>query len=77
MFMGFLYSLAEKMKKEIVISKDSPGFIINRVLMPYINEAVFVLSEGVATKENIDKGTKIGLNRNFYWILTIFPIILS
>ena len=73
--MGFLYSLAEKMKKEIVISKDSPGFIINRVLMPYINEAVFVLSEGVATKENIDKGTKIGLNCNFYWIFTIFPII--
>ena len=50
------------MNKEIVCSKDCPGFIINRVLMPYINEAIFVLNEGIATKENIDKGTKIGLN---------------
>ena len=51
------------MGKEIVTSADSPGFIINRILMPFINEAIYVLYEGIATKENIDAGTKLGLNR--------------
>lgn len=50
------------MKKEIVVSADSPGFIINRILMPFINEAIYVLSEGIASKESIDSGMKIGLN---------------
>lgn len=53
------------MEKEIVVSLDSPGFIINRILMPYINEAVFVLNEGIASRESIDKGMKIGLNSKF------------
>jgi 3-hydroxybutyryl-CoA dehydrogenase len=50
------------MKKETVISKDYPGFIANRILMPYINEAIFALYEGVSTVENIDKAMKLGTN---------------
>jgi 3-hydroxybutyryl-CoA dehydrogenase len=52
--------LTNEMNKEIVVSKDSPGFIINRILMPYINEAIQVLHEGIATAEDIDKGMKLG-----------------
>ena len=47
---------------EIVESKDTPGFIINRVLMPMINEAVYALQEGVASAEDIDKGMILGTN---------------
>lgn len=50
------------MKKDTVVSKDYPGFILNRVLMPYINEAIFLLYENVATIEDIDKGMKQGAN---------------
>ena len=60
-----------------MISKDSPGFIINRILMPYINEAVFVLNEGIASKENIDKGTKIGLNRKDFFLLNEGFLIMN
>ena len=54
--------LAEKIGKISVESKDSPGFIVNRVLMPMINEAVFALMEGVATAEDIDKAMTLGAN---------------
>lgn len=54
--------LAKKMNKEVVQSKDYPGFILNRILMPYINEAIFALYEGVSTVEGIDKGMKLGTN---------------
>ena len=54
-------ALAEKVGKRTVGSKDVPGFIANRVLMPMINEAVFALSEGVASAEDIDAMMK-GLN---------------
>lgn len=50
------------MKKETVTSKDIPGFIANRILMPYINEAIYALYEGVSTVEGIDKGMKLGTN---------------
>ena len=46
--------------KTAVSSKDKPGFIVNRVLMPMINEAVFALKESVATAEDIDKAMKLG-----------------
>ena len=46
----------------MVRSKDAPGFIINRIFIPYLNEAIFALYEGIATKEDIDKGVKFGLN---------------
>ena len=50
------------MKKETVLSEDFPGFIANRILLPYINEAIFVLQEGIASKEDIDKCIKLGTN---------------
>jgi 3-hydroxybutyryl-CoA dehydrogenase len=50
------------MGKVTVTSKDVPGFIVNRVLIPLINEACFALQEGLATPEDIDTGVKLGLN---------------
>lgn len=50
--------LAQKMKKDTVNAQDYPGFILNRVLMPYINEACFCVYENIATIEDIDKGLK-------------------
>ena len=50
------------MNKETVIAKDIPGFIANRVLMPYINEAIYTLYEGIGTVEGIDKAMKLGTN---------------
>ena len=47
----------------MAVSQDYPGFIINRVLMPMINEAIFALYEGIATAEDIDKGMKLGTNQ--------------
>mgnify|MGYP001125768490 CR=1 FL=1 len=55
-------SLAHAMGKTTAQSKDIPGFIANRLLMPYINEAVFALSEGLGTKEDIDITMKLGMN---------------
>jgi 3-hydroxybutyryl-CoA dehydrogenase len=55
-------ALAVKFGKETVVSRDVPGFIVNRVLMPLINEAIFVLYEGIATAEDIDKAIHLGLN---------------
>ena len=48
--------------KEIVHANDAPGFIVNRVLMPMINEACFALGEGVATMRDIDTACRLGLN---------------
>lgn len=56
-------SAAETMGKEIVVASDYPGFIVNRVLMPMINEAAFALMEGVATAEDIDRAMKLGTNQ--------------
>ena len=55
-------TLAEKMEKIALDCQDSPGFVSNRVLMPMINEAVFTLYEGVATRESIDGIMKLGMN---------------
>ncbi|KAI8994313.1 3-hydroxybutyryl-CoA dehydrogenase [Gaertneriomyces semiglobifer] len=54
--------LAHKMGKTTTESKDMPGFVANRVLMPYINEAVMVLQESTATREDIDTTMKLGTN---------------
>ncbi len=54
--------LAKRFGKTTVTSKDSPGFIVNRVLIPLINEACFALQEGLASPEDIDTGVKLGLN---------------
>jgi 3-hydroxybutyryl-CoA dehydrogenase len=54
--------LAERLGKKTVTSKDHPGFIVNRVLIPLINEACFALSEGLASAEDIDQAVRLGLN---------------
>ena len=53
-------ALAQDMGKVVTQSKDLPGFIANRVLMPYINEAFMVLQEGTASVEHIDTTMKLG-----------------
>ena len=55
-------ALAEKLGKMPLECQDSPGFISNRVLMPMINEAIFALYEGVASRESIDGIMKLGMN---------------
>lgn len=56
-------TLVEKLGKEMAVSADYPGFIVNRILIPMINEAAFALFEGVASAEDIDKGMKLGTNQ--------------
>ncbi|KAJ1678066.1 hypothetical protein EV182_004854 [Spiromyces aspiralis] len=55
-------ALGKLMGKVTTISQDVPGFIANRLLMPYINEAVITLQEGIATREDIDTTMKLGMN---------------
>jgi 3-hydroxybutyryl-CoA dehydrogenase len=55
-------ALCERLGKTALDCNDSPGFVSNRVLMPMINEAVFALHEGVATRESIDGIMKLGMN---------------
>jgi 3-hydroxybutyryl-CoA dehydrogenase len=56
-------AVAEKMGKTFVEAKDFPGFAVNRILMPMINEAVYALFEGVASVEDIDAAMKLGTNQ--------------
>jgi 3-hydroxybutyryl-CoA dehydrogenase len=55
-------ALAQAMGKTVITSKDCPGFIVNRILIPLINEACFALQEGLGTPADIDTGAKLGLN---------------
>ena len=55
-------ALSEKMGKTTAVATDYPGFIVNRILMPYINEAFYCLMEGIGTPEAIDTGMKLGTN---------------
>ena len=55
-------ALAQRFGKTTVTSKDSPGFIVNRILIPLLNEACFALQEGLASPEDIDTGVRLGLN---------------
>ncbi len=55
-------ALAARMGKTTVTSRDIPGFVVNRVLMPMLNEACFALFEGIATAADIDQGCVLGLN---------------
>jgi 3-hydroxybutyryl-CoA dehydrogenase len=54
--------LGAVLKKEIVIAKDNPGFIVNLLLVPYLFDAIRALENGVATKEDVDTAIKLGLN---------------
>ena len=53
---------AESLGKQVVMAEDEPGFVVNRILLPMINEAVFVLGQGTANIADIDKGCRLGLN---------------
>jgi 3-hydroxybutyryl-CoA dehydrogenase len=55
-------AMARKLGKTTITSKDCPGFLVNRILIPLINEAGFALQEGLGTAEDIDTGAKLGLN---------------
>jgi 3-hydroxybutyryl-CoA dehydrogenase len=55
-------ALAQRFGKTVVTSKDSPGFIVNRILIPLLNEACFALEEGLASPEDIDTAVRLGLN---------------
>lgn len=55
-------AFAEGLGKEVVLSQDEPGFVVNRILLPMINEAVFVLGQSTANIADIDKGCRLGLN---------------
>jgi 3-hydroxybutyryl-CoA dehydrogenase len=55
-------ALAEKLGKVLVTTKDMPGFIVNRMLIPFLNEACFALQEGLGSIHDIDQGAKLGLN---------------
>lgn len=55
-------ALAEKMGKTPIAVNEAPGFAVNRILVPMINEAIFALQEGVASAEDIDKGMVLGAN---------------
>jgi 3-hydroxybutyryl-CoA dehydrogenase len=55
-------AFAQDLGKTVIESKDMPGFLVNRMLGPFINEAVFALMESIGTAEDIDTGAKLGLN---------------
>ena len=59
---GAIQVLAGELDKQVIVSADRPGFIVNRILMPFLTEAMRALEEGVGTADDIDKGARIGLN---------------
>jgi 3-hydroxybutyryl-CoA dehydrogenase len=58
-----VHELALGLGKTPITVKNAPGFVVNRILIPMINEAFFVLAEGVASAEDIDAGMKLGCNQ--------------
>jgi 3-hydroxybutyryl-CoA dehydrogenase len=59
---GAAAEFAKRIGKVAITARNSPGFAVNRILCPMINEAIFALSEGIATAEDIDEGMKLGCN---------------
>src|SRR2546423_696618 len=55
-------TLTDELGKKLIVSEDRPGFIVNRILMPFLAEAMRTLEEGTGTAEDIDTGAKVGLN---------------
>ncbi len=58
-----IHDLAVRLGKTPITVKNAPGFVVNRILVPMINEAFFVLGEGLASAEDIDNGMKLGCNQ--------------
>lgn len=59
---ALVQEMSKVLGKEPITVKNAPGFVVNRILVPMINEAFFVLAEGLATPEDIDAGMKLGCN---------------
>jgi 3-hydroxybutyryl-CoA dehydrogenase len=59
---AYVREIAAELGKSVIVSQDRPGFIVNRVLMPFLAEAMRAYEEGLATAEDIDTGCKVGLN---------------
>lgn len=59
---ALVQNMAKALGKEPITVTNAPGFVVNRILIPMINEAFFVLAEGIATPEDIDAGMKLGCN---------------
>jgi len=59
---AFVRQLAAELDKQVIVSRDRPGFIVNRMLMPLLAEAMRALEEGLASAEDIDTGARVGLN---------------
>jgi 3-hydroxybutyryl-CoA dehydrogenase len=57
-----IHELSHRLGKSPIGVKNSPGFVVNRILVPMINEAFFVLAEGIATAEEVDEGMRLGAN---------------
>jgi len=55
-------ALAAEMEKQVIVSADRPGFIVNRILMPFLAESMRAYEEGLGTAEDIDTGARVGLN---------------
>jgi 3-hydroxybutyryl-CoA dehydrogenase len=60
--MAVAKQIGEKLGKTVVVAKDSPGFIVNRLLIPFLIDAIRVYEAGLASREDIDTGVKLGLN---------------
>jgi 3-hydroxybutyryl-CoA dehydrogenase len=58
-----VHAMAKMLGKTPITVKNAPGFVVNRILVPMINEAFFVLAEGLATAQDIDAGMKLGCNQ--------------
>ncbi|WP_282415638.1 3-hydroxyacyl-CoA dehydrogenase NAD-binding domain-containing protein [Polyangium sp. 15x6] len=59
---ALVHELSVRLGKTVITSEDRPGFLVNRMLIPFLNEACFTLQEGVGSPEDIDTGAKLGLN---------------
>ncbi len=76
-------AFGESLGKQVVLAGDEPGFIVNRILVPMLNEAIFVLGAGIGSVEDIDAGCHIGLNQpmgpltlaDFVGLDTLYEII--
>jgi 3-hydroxybutyryl-CoA dehydrogenase len=55
-----LFAFARRLDKEPILAMDTPGFVVNRLLVPYLLYAIRLLEQGLASKEDIDKGMKLG-----------------
>ncbi len=59
---AYVRELAAELGKQVIVSRDRPGFIVNRMVMPFLAEAMRSYEEGLATAEDIDTGARVGLN---------------